>query len=144
LPTDKPADAPAAQRTAQPATRAEPHGAKRAASEHAQPETQRNAAHERAASASGARTAPRAADATTDDAKLPTMDELPASIRQQLPAMAVTVHAYSHAPADRLVGVNDRLLREGDTLAPGLELERITPDGMIFRYNGTRFRYRLP
>ena len=65
--------------------------------------------------------------------------ELPASVRKEIPEMTVSVHAYSRAPKDRLVGVNDKLLREGDALSPGLVLERITPDGMIFSYNGTRF-----
>jgi general secretion pathway protein B len=54
--------------------------------------------------------------------------------------MNITVHAYSRTPKDRLVGVNDKLLREGDTLTPDLVLERITPDGMIFSYKGSRFQ----
>ena len=53
--------------------------------------------------------------------------------------MTVSVHSYSRVPKDRLVGINDRLLHEGDAVAPGLVLERITPDGMIFSYKGTRF-----
>ena len=53
--------------------------------------------------------------------------------------MTITVHAYSRTPKDRLVGVNDRLLHEGDALTPELVLEKITPEGMIFSYKGTRF-----
>ncbi len=68
------------------------------------------------------------------------MAELPLSIQQELPAMSITVHAYSAKPADRLVGINSRLLREGDEVAPGLKLERITPDGMILNYKGYSFR----
>jgi general secretion pathway protein B len=66
--------------------------------------------------------------------------DLPQSIRKTLPVMTVAVHAYSDRAADRLVSINGRLLREGDTLAPGLRLEQITPDGMIFSYRGYRFR----
>ena len=42
-------------------------------------------------------------------------------------------------PKDRLVGINDRMLREGDSVEPGLVLEQITPDGMILSYKGYRF-----
>ena len=66
--------------------------------------------------------------------------ELPAAVRQELPQMSVSVHAYSRTPKDRLVGINDKLLREGDALAPGLVLQSITPDGMVFSYKGLRFQ----
>jgi general secretion pathway protein B len=66
--------------------------------------------------------------------------DLPSSIRKTLPAIVVAVHAYSITPRDRLVSINGRMLREGDTLAPDLKLEQITPDGMIFTYRGYHFR----
>lgn len=66
--------------------------------------------------------------------------ELPLPIQQEIPAMSISVHAYSPIPKDRLVGINDRVLREGEHLAPGLTLEEVTPDGMIMRYKGYRFR----
>jgi general secretion pathway protein B len=69
-----------------------------------------------------------------------TSSALPASIRKQLPPLSVAVHAYSDTPQDRLVSINGRMLREGDTLAPDLRLEQITPDGMIFTYRGYRFQ----
>jgi general secretion pathway protein B len=69
-----------------------------------------------------------------------TMSELPVAIQQALPAMSITVHAYSDKAADRLVGINDRLLHEGEEVAPGLRLEQITPDGMVLSYKGYRFR----
>ena len=68
------------------------------------------------------------------------MAELPLAIQQELPAMSITVHAYSAKPTERLVGINNHLLREGDEVAPGLALERITPDGMILNYKGYSFR----
>lgn len=66
--------------------------------------------------------------------------DLPLAIPRGLPPISVAVHAYSSTPRDRLVSVNGRMLREGDTLAPDLKLEQITPDGMIFSYRGYRFR----
>lgn len=68
-----------------------------------------------------------------------TLSELPVSIRDELPKIKITVHAYSGKPASRLVGYDNRILREGDYLVPGLKLEEITQDGMILSYKGYRF-----
>lgn len=67
------------------------------------------------------------------------MAELPLSVQQELPAMTISVHVYSGKPGDRLVGINNRMLREGAYVDPGLKLEQITPDGMIFGYKGYSF-----
>jgi general secretion pathway protein B len=72
-------------------------------------------------------------------APVSTMSELPASIRDELPKIKITVHAYSSKPASRLVGYENRILREGDSLVAGLKIEEITPDGMILSYKGYRF-----
>ena len=66
--------------------------------------------------------------------------ELPLELQQELPPMTISVHAYSGRPADRLVGINNRMLREGDFVVPGLKLEQITPEGMVFGYKGFIFR----
>jgi len=71
------------------------------------------------------------------------MAELPVAIQQDLPPMSISVHAYSGKPAERLVGINNRLSHEGDYVAPGLRLEQITPDGMILSYKGYTFRRGL-
>lgn len=84
--------------------------------------------------------------AAADAARVQTvisMAELPLSVQQELPAMTISVHAYSGNPGDRLVGINNRMLREGGYLVPGLKLEQITPDGMIFGYKGYSFRRGL-
>jgi general secretion pathway protein B len=81
--------------------------------------------------------------AAADAARVPSvisMAELPLSLQQELPPMTISVHAYSGNPPDRLVGINNRMLREGEDVAPGLKLEQITPDGMIFGYKGYSFR----
>ncbi len=92
---------------------------------------------------------PRAADAdapgsaaiTGPTEPAPVMiKDLPLSIRAELPAMKFTVHAWSADPQRRLVGIDSRILREGDNVAPGLKLEQITPDGMIFDFKGYRFQ----
>jgi len=81
--------------------------------------------------------------AAADAARVQTvisMAELPLSAQQELPAMTISVHAYSDNPGARLVGINNRILREGEYVVPGLKLEQITPDGMIFGYKGYSFR----
>ena len=78
---------------------------------------------------------------TTHEQTIMTMAELPLSIQQEIPKMTITVHAYSRSSQERLLGINDRMLREGDYLTPGLLLEQITPDGMIMSYKGYRFRH---
>ena len=68
------------------------------------------------------------------------MAELPVAIQQELPPMSISVHAYSGNAAERLVGINNTLLNEGEDVAPGLKLEQITREGMILSYKGYRFR----
>lgn len=68
------------------------------------------------------------------------MADLPLAIQQELPPMSISVHAYSGKAGERLVGINSRLLHEGEDVAPGLRLEQITPDGMILSYKGYSFR----
>jgi general secretion pathway protein B len=70
------------------------------------------------------------------------MSELPVQVQQELSSMTISVHAYSAQPKNRMVAINDHLLHEGATVAPGLKLEEITPDGMIFTYKGYRFSHR--
>ena len=73
--------------------------------------------------------------------KVMAMAELPVPMQDEIPKISISVHAYSAKPAERLVGINGRLLREGDYPAPDLKLEQITPDGMILSYKGYRFRH---
>ncbi|HEY0845521.1 MAG TPA: general secretion pathway protein GspB [Noviherbaspirillum sp.] len=69
-----------------------------------------------------------------------TLRELPAHIRSEIPPLSVGGYIYSGNKADRSVLINKRLLREGDEAAPGLVLETMLPNGMIFRYKGYRYR----
>ena len=80
-----------------------------------------------------------AADAA-DGPPVISIAELPPQVREALPVMTISVHGYSDNPEGRLVGINYRILREGDSVVPGLELQQITPDGMIFSFKGFRFR----
>lgn len=67
--------------------------------------------------------------------------ELPESIKQQLPAIIVSAHVYSTNPVQRSIVINNNFLEEGEYVLDGLILYEITPNGAIFNYQGTLFRY---
>ncbi|MFA5080998.1 MAG: general secretion pathway protein GspB [Hydrogenophilaceae bacterium] len=68
---------------------------------------------------------------------------LPDAIRREIPEMTISLHGYSATAKDSIVMINGTLLHEGDAIAPGLRLERITPDGVIVGYKEYRFRRGL-
>ncbi|HMV53195.1 MAG TPA: general secretion pathway protein GspB [Rhodocyclaceae bacterium] len=65
--------------------------------------------------------------------------DLPASVRQNMPSLAINGFASGDGGAAMVV-VDDKLLREGDEAAPGVRVERILSDGVEFSYRGYRFR----
>jgi hypothetical protein len=68
------------------------------------------------------------------------LDELPPSVRREIPEMSITGDTYSSAPRERTVNINNRLLQEGDYLVAGLKVERIGQRGVIFSYKNYYFR----
>lgn len=66
--------------------------------------------------------------------------QLPVEIQRSLPPLSFSVHIYSSDPTSRMVKVNGRVLREGDTISAGLLLDQITPDGVVLAFRGYRFR----
>jgi general secretion pathway protein B len=86
---------------------------------------------------------PASAPAKTAKAAMPgpvTLRDLPADIQREIPPLAVGGFLYSANAADRSVLINKRLRREGDEVAPGLVLEALQPNGMVFNYRGYRYR----
>jgi len=75
----------------------------------------------------------------TRDRKIQDISKLPVNIQQALPVIHIAGHIYAKSPAARIVMVNGNIVHEGDIVASGLVLESITPDGVVFRYRGTRF-----
>jgi len=65
--------------------------------------------------------------------------DLPAAVRQILPKLAINGFASGDGGAAMVI-VDDKLLHEGDEVAPGVRIERILPDGVEFSYKGYRFR----
>jgi general secretion pathway protein B len=69
--------------------------------------------------------------------KLPTADEVTAA--GGVPALNLDLHVYSTKPTERMVFVNSRKYREGDSLQEGPVVQQITPDGAILEFRGSRF-----
>lgn len=57
--------------------------------------------------------------------------ELPEGVRRQLPALTYSFHVYAGDPSRRTIIINNRRMREGSEIQPGLLLEEITADGVI-------------
>jgi general secretion pathway protein B len=69
---------------------------------------------------------------------LPTLPELVAG-GSTLPDLHLDIHVHSTVPSERFVFVNMRKYVEGQTLAEGPTIERITRDGVILNQQGLRF-----
>lgn len=66
--------------------------------------------------------------------------DLPPAVRRSLPRLSLSGFAHADETELRMAVINDRVLREGEELSPGLKLERIAPDGVVLNYQGHRFR----
>lgn len=65
--------------------------------------------------------------------------ELPDAIRADVPEIRFSVLVYAKTPADRFVLINGQRLGEGDSSQPGLEVQEIRRDGVIFSYRKYQF-----
>jgi general secretion pathway protein B len=82
------------------------------------------------------------AAAPSPEETMRTLNELPDSIRFNVPKVAFGGYMYSPNPADRLVLVDKALRHEGEEVAPGLVLEKLLPRAAVMNYRG--YRYRVP
>jgi general secretion pathway protein B len=67
-----------------------------------------------------------------------TTDGLPASVRQQLPPLVLSGRVLDGNT--RLVIVDGKVIGEGEEVAPGLTVDKITDDDVVFAFKGRRFR----
>lgn len=79
----------------------------------------------------------------TRNKEIPYLDELPLSVRQELPKLTIVAHIYSNNSASRMANINGRTVREGQDVADGIKLEEITLNGVILSYRDYRFRIRM-
>ncbi len=67
------------------------------------------------------------------------LDQLPANLRAQLPALAFGGSMYSSNPANRSLIINGQIHRENERVAGDLTLLEIRPRGAVFGFKGQRF-----
>lgn len=70
----------------------------------------------------------------------PLLQELSAALKAEIPSLKFAGHTYALEPYQRLIIINGKILREGDTISPGLRLLEITWNGVTIDFKGTRFR----
>jgi len=87
-----------------------------------------------------ARVAASPASAPTGDDALRTLQQLPDALQREIPKVAFGGYIYSPTPGESLLLVDKMLRREGEEVAPGLVLERLTPKAAVMNYRGTRYR----
>lgn len=75
---------------------------------------------------------------------LPGLGWLSAAEREGLPPLRLSMHVYDEDPAARFVLIDGHRLREGDTVAEGLVVDTIRPDGVALDRRGRRFLLLRP
>jgi general secretion pathway protein B len=69
-----------------------------------------------------------------------TRDQLPESIRSELPVLSIGGASYSKNPASRMLIINGQVFHEGDTLGPDLTLKQIQLKAAVLEYKGYRYK----
>jgi hypothetical protein len=73
---------------------------------------------------------------------LATRDELLAR-GASLPSTDLNMHVYDANPSLRFILLNGQRLREGESSREGLLVDRITPEGVVLRYDNSAFAITL-
>jgi general secretion pathway protein B len=96
------------------------------------------------ASTTTAATAPAAAAPAqaAQDEHIQLLRDLPEPIQRAVPQVSMGGYMYSKNPADRLILIDKVLRKEGDEVAPGLQLEKLMPKAAVFVFRG--YRYKVP
>jgi hypothetical protein len=70
---------------------------------------------------------------------VPLYQQLPEDVRNALPALKISLLAYSVPPSGRFIYLNSRKYGEGDRVDGKVKVHRITRGGAILEYQGQRF-----
>jgi len=81
---------------------------------------------------------PEARSAVATSLPVEEVGDLPADVRNNLPAMTFSFHVYSSNSQNRTIIINNRRMREGDEIDSDLLLQEITEDGVILLHSGHR------
>jgi general secretion pathway protein B len=66
-------------------------------------------------------------------------NDMPLALQRELPPLSVAGFIRDEGSSSMVI-VNDRLVREGEEVAPGVKLEKISGDNLLFSYKGYRFK----
>jgi general secretion pathway protein B len=83
--------------------------------------------------------APLPATAPASAPRLPTLAELPETVRRELPVFTLGGSVYAEQASQRMVIINGQVMREGERLAPELLLQQIRLKSVLLDYRGQRF-----
>lgn len=83
-----------------------------------------------------------APDALPDD--VVQQRDLPAAVRERIPAYAINVHVYNDDPARRFVLIGGERYGEGSTLDGGHRLLQIAPRGLVIDVDGQKVLIQRP
>lgn len=70
---------------------------------------------------------------------LPLYAQIAAAPGADLPRLHLDLHVYDQNPSKRFVMINMHKLRQGDSLADGVTVVKIRPDGVVLSYQGRKF-----
>lgn len=74
----------------------------------------------------------------------PLLQQMPQDFQRALPALAVTIHVYSHDESQRILFINNREYRKGSQIDGGIRVEDIVPDGVVLSFRNERFKLSRP
>ncbi len=84
-------------------------------------------------------TAPPTKAKAVDEGRIMTVQELPESVRRELPTITIGGAMYSDTPSQRVLIINSQVLHEGDKINPELSLEQIKLKSAVFRFRNYRY-----
>ncbi|HET8870539.1 MAG TPA: general secretion pathway protein GspB [Aquabacterium sp.] len=85
-------------------------------------------------------TAKQASTTKEDDShRIYKLQDLPDSVRKDLPTISIGGAMYSDTPSQRILIINGQVLHEGDQAAPGLLLEQIKLKSAVFQFRNYRY-----
>ena len=84
------------------------------------------------------------ASAQPNPQTVPFLREMPGEFTRSVPQLTVNIHVYAPDPAQRVLYINNKQVREGEAVADGIYVEKIVADGVVLQRLGTRFKLPRP
>ena len=78
-------------------------------------------------------------EAASPAAEVIDVEDMPESLKAQLPAINVTAHIYAEDAELRMAKINGVVRHEGDSLGPDLRLRSVTETGIILEFRGRAY-----